>query len=131
VPEYEEFLTGMWKGDDAFCESSGLSSMLLYIGSPDGKRHTQRECFLVMNNDITCQEIKISYRRGKTPWGRVGKYRVKADIEFSEDPVWPEKNLTFDFDMLTGKLCIHCDGNLYGLLYRDNELTDMADAVDA
>lgn len=131
APEYEKFITGMWKGDSAFCESSGMSSMLLYIGEPSHNwRRTTRDCHLIINNDITCQAVKITYKRGSTGWCRVGKYRILCDLEFDEDPVMPEKNLTFDFDMATGKLCIHCDGTLYGLLYRDNELTDMADAVD-
>lgn len=129
VGGYEEYMEGMWKGDSAFTEESGVSSMLLYIGESSGGRRVTRECYLVINDDITSQPLKITYKKSSTGFCVVGQYTVNAAIEFEEEEVFPTE-VTMEFSLTDGSLRIYSDGVLYGLFYRDNELSAMADSVD-
>lgn len=121
--DYEDYLEGMWRGDDAFCEESGVSSMLLYIGKARVKKgKTVRDGYLIINNNVTNQMITITYSPASTGFCRLGRYTVSANIEYTEDEVMP-KNVSMRVDMKTGGLKIYNDGKIYGLFYRDGELS--------
>jgi hypothetical protein len=129
--DYEEYIRGMWRGDDDFCKESDVSSMLLYLGDPRySKGRVVRDGYLIINNEICNQRITIEYRMGSTAWGALGKYRIRADVEYEEEAVMPEKDLQFTFDMRTGMLTIHQGEKMYGVFFKDHELTDLSKATD-
>lgn len=129
--EYEDFMTGIWRGDPGFCEEAGISSMMLHIGGrTDTSMFTKRtrECYLIMNNDICNQAFTMSYSAGSPGYCQVGTYVVDASLAFDEDQTLPE-HVTCEFNMTQGTLRIYSGGVLYGLLYRDAELSLLADEV--
>lgn len=122
---YEDFMYGYWVGDDGFCENAEISSMMLFIGDPIKwtKGRMQRNAYLVINNDITNQPLKIQYKKVSTGYGcKLNKYKIRAHILFEEETDIPP-DVTLEFDVLNGKLRIHDGENLYGLLYKDNEVS--------
>ncbi len=125
--DYEEYLGGMWRGDDAFCEESGVSSMLLYIGKPTAKNNrTSRDGYLVINNNVTNQAITLEYTPSNTSFCRLGEYAVDVNIAYTEDEIMP-KNVKLRVNMKTGSLKIYQKDKMYGLFYRDGELSAMTD----
>ena len=51
ISSYEDYMTGFWTGDPEFCESTGISDMLVWFDTPEGWT-TTRSCYLVINPDI-------------------------------------------------------------------------------
>jgi len=129
VREYEDYMTGIWRGDPGFCAGADLSSMMLYVG---GRSDTSwfgsriRECYLIMNNDICNQSITLSYSRGSSGFCSVGKYEITAHVKYEDEAVMPE-TVTMEFDMRSGVLRIHNDTKLYGVLWKDAEMSMMAE----
>ncbi len=127
---YENFIYGYWTGDEGFCEESDVSSMMLFIGKSDigeDKLSTQkitRKAHLVINNDVTNQTLDICYKPNCTITSdKLGKYKVKANFKFEEECSIPE-NVTLEFDMIKGLLKIYADDTIYGVFYKNNEVTN-------
>lgn len=124
---YENFIYGYWTGDEGFCEESDVSSMMLFIGKSDigedklSSQKITRKAYLVINNDVTNQTLDICY----TPQcaKKIGKYKVDAKLKFEEECSIPE-NVTLEFDMIKGLLKIYADDTIYGVFYKNNEVTN-------
>lgn len=123
----ENYIYGYWVADSVFCEDSGCKEMLLFIGEPirKGWGYIQRNCHLVINDDISNQIIKIKYK----PWSSglsssLGKCQINTKAEFEENPVFPE-NITLEVDMAKGTLRIYDKEKIYGYFYKDHEITNM------
>lgn len=122
---YEDFMYGYWVADDGFCETAEISSMMLFIGDPIKwtKGKLQRNAYLVINNDVTNQPIKIQYTIPSTGYStKLKKYNVKSHILFEEEIDIPS-DVTLEFDIPNGKLRIHDGENLYALLFKDTEIS--------
>lgn len=124
---YEKFIYGYWTGDEGFCEESDVSSMMLFIGKSDtsadnlsGKSIT-RKAHLVINNDVTNQTLDICYKPQCIT--DLKKYKVKAKLTFEEECSIPE-NVTLEFDMVKGLLRIYADDTIYGVFYKNNEVSN-------
>lgn len=129
--QQEDFMYGMWKGDSNFCEDSEVSSMLLFIGEPEsnGWWGTARTCCLVINNDVCNQKMTLKYNK---PWltnvhppTSISKYKIHANAEYEEEDVMPEQ-LVLEFDMPKCQLRIHDNEKMYGIFYKDGEITNTA-----
>lgn len=124
---YENFIYGYWTGDEGFCEESDVSSMMLFIGKSDigeDKLSTQkitRKAHLVINNDVTNQTLDICYKPECVK--KIGKYKVKANLKFEEECSIPE-NVTMEFDMVKGLLKIYANDTIYGVFYKNNEVSN-------
>jgi hypothetical protein len=116
----EQYLDGYWIGDNTFCEESDVSSMLLFIGK---KEENKRDLYLIINNDITNQHIKMT-----SGWKLLcvnkdlNKYTIGGKLEFEEDCGIPDE-ITFDLNVLDGVLRLYSDGTLYGIFYKDHEVS--------
>lgn len=128
--DYEKYLEGMWRGDDEFCAESGVSSMLLYIGAPTSKwGKVTRDGYLVINNDICNQAIKLSYRRPHLGFDKLGIYKPCVHMTYDETAVMPA-DVTMHVDMVNGCLKIYEGKQMYGVFYKDHELTALSHATD-
>lgn len=124
------FMYGYWVADTAFVESSGISSMLLFIGDEtkhsDSKNNNSRNAYLVINNDITNQHIILDY--SVTPVDNT-RFKCLTNIIFSEptDQI-PDSDVWFDFNIHKGTLRIYKDDVLYASMYKDNDVTNTLSA---
>ena len=122
--DYKKFLEGFWVADGGFCEESDISSMLLFIGEVYDKCH--HKAYLVINNNITKQALvlKIKNESLKYDDGAIPSYRADLEIEFEEPCDIPEK-IKLTADMKTGCLKLHDDDTIYGLFFKENEISSM------
>jgi hypothetical protein len=146
---------GYWVADQKFCEDSGISSMMLFIGdvcSADEKqtkfelmnessadyktadskserntKNTSRAAYLVINNDITNQSLLLNYNRANLGFGTgLSSYKVPMSIDYEEECTIPGK-VNFEFNMEKNRLRIHWKDKMYGIFYKDSEITKMFD----
>lgn len=128
---YSGYIEGMWRGDDTFCEDSGLTSMLLYIGderhATHGVHDAARDGYLIMNPDVSNQKITIHYETTSGGFYDLAPYELATYVEYDTDDVMPNE-LTFTFDITQGRLNIYSksEKKLYGVFYKDHELTSIA-----
>ncbi len=120
--EYEDYITGAWTADKQFCKESEIDGSSLVIGkaSPDGKR----TCHLIMDPDITEQIITINYSKSSGGRLSIKKYEITPTIEWTKEEIWPE-DCRWEFDMKNGLLRIYHEDNLYGVYFKDNELSSI------
>ena len=69
-------ITGFWSGDVEFCQTSGVSSMLIYFDKPSFR---SRNCYMYIGPDIAMQQFTITHGLFSTT--------VKYD---EDDEIWPE-----------------------------------------
>ncbi len=125
----ENYLYGMWVGDDNFCEKAAIDSILLFVGEPEsGLRTCTRNGYIIIHIDgePACnQGFVLNYSRG---WAGPGtpKYTVCGQIDFDEEQIWTEDGrINITTDMKTGIMRVHYNGELYAKLYKSMELSDM------
>nr|QQV29298.1 hypothetical protein K-LCC10_0043 [Kaumoebavirus] len=111
----DAFLTGVWQGDEEFCQESELGGMILTL-SNEGKRNfsgtftTYGDAGLYENSDIT-----VKFGR----WKRDGTlYTSRIKLEGSE--VLPE-DLRADISLETGYMILYKGEDLFAELYKDNQ----------
>jgi hypothetical protein len=121
---YEDYLYGFWVAEgDEFCETAEIDSMLVFIGEPDrGWVSQTRTCYIIIMNDLCNQGFKLTYRCGWTGIG-VGKYCVRADVEFDEEDIWPE-TVSVTVDMRDGTMKIHSGDTVYARLHKQHDTTN-------
>lgn len=128
ITTYEDYITGFWIGDTDFCDSTGVSDILVWFDEPSGFRST-RSCYLVINPDIANCAFELKYWRG---WGgpSIGTYHLRAECtfpEFSEDPPFPSE-ISIDVDMVCGQMRIYHQDKVYAKLTKSHGLTNIAAA---
>jgi hypothetical protein len=119
----DDYLCGMWVADDDFCESSGVSSLMLYMGAGhrDCLRY-RRECYLVIMDDLCNQGFTLNYTRGWAgPMCR--EYKIYGQAAFDDEQIWTE-DIVITSDMSAGKLIIKSaiDDTIYARLYKLNDV---------
>lgn len=121
---YENFIYGYWVGDEGFCEESDISSMMFFIGKADTTKGSTftRKAHLVINNDVTNQTLDISYSQPPLP-KKMGKYKIQAKLTFEEECDIPS-DVTMEFDIIKGMLRIYKKDTMYGIFYKNNEVTN-------
>lgn len=125
---YEDYLYGNWIADDGFCDESDISSMMMFIGEPVDKKssNVKRKAYLIINNDITNQTIDISYKKQSTGNDLTLKqYKFPVKIDFSDPDVDIPDNVNFEIDIQKGRLRIHDDEVVYGVLYKNHEISEV------
>lgn len=129
VCKYEDYLYGFWVAeDDDFTDDSEISSMMFFIGRSMGWFRKERQCYLVIMNDICSQGVTIKYLRG---WASPihGKYRIYCTVKCDVTPIWPT-DITIDIDTLNGTMKIHNKGTLLAMLHKNHEITNSARAAE-
>lgn len=120
---HHEYLYGFWTADGgAFCETTDIDSMLLFVGHPgdDGSRTS----YLIISPDICNQGLELSLRG--SPWCLSDTYTWHAHVVFDETPIWPEY-----VDIIVSKSdgtlrVVDADGVLYASLNKQNDITNVA-----
>lgn len=129
--DYEEFMYGYWQGDEGFCDECEVESMQLFIGEPTeqsffkklgGKK--ERLAYLIINDNITNQQIKLSYKPAGAFSLGLPKYEFFAEIEYQEECEIPAE-ATFEFDMKKGRLRIHDGKKIYAVMYKNHEISEL------
>lgn len=123
---YRDFMYGYWIASDDYCEQADISSMMLFIGDEDDKKG-RRTAYLIINNDITNQMLTLDMSRPSHPMSPSSmstKCTVRTKIEFEEDCGIPLE-LTFEFDLLDGTLKLHDGETMYGMLYKNHEISNV------
>lgn len=104
----DDYISGFWIISDQFKEESGLENFIIYISPELNKGYI----ILKANNKILYNDnvnLKIS----------------KSYIQIEEEiPNIPNK-LVFDIDKNKGKLTIKENSILYGVFYKDNQMSEL------
>jgi len=131
INEYEDFMYGLWIGDEDFSRESGVDSILLFIGPEDtGFTTTQRRGHILINDDYSNQGFTMKYRKGSI----IGlptshhDYTVYAEMEFEEEDIM-SKNVYIEVSMQNNRMRIRDDTQLFGVFYKDHETTEVCDSV--
>ena len=118
----ENYVYGHWIADSGFCDESEISSMQIFIGkAAEDCTDVERPAYILINNDIANQEFEIKYKKGKL---QGDTYKVEAVLEFSDEIDIPEE-VTLEFNIMKGRLRIHDDDTVYGIMYKDHEVSNM------
>lgn len=108
ITRKDDYISGFWIISDQFKEESGLENFIIYISPELNKGYI----ILKANNKILYNDnvnLKIS----------------KSYIQIEEEiPNIPNK-LVFDIDKNKGKLTIKENSILYGVFYKDNQMSEL------
>lgn len=107
----DKWRTGYWVGDPVFCESAGISDMLLFIGEDASIGY-----FVL--GDVS-QSITIKYGPQISP----GVYNNCTII--SDEPFEMPAVINMEFDMMRGMLRFYTDDVIYCVFNKDNEVTNL------
>jgi len=121
---YENFIYGLWTAPESFCEESEISSMSLFIGEAKKiKNKIIRNARILINNNITNQDITLIYKEGSTGFPlKIKPYKIMVNVEFSKESIW-KSPIFMEFNLLENSLRIHDRKELLALLYKDNEIS--------
>ena len=112
-------INGIWSGDTEFCNQAGLSLMYIYLYGDQYKK----DGYIVMIGDdgqiLTNQEFNILINNINY---KNDMHSMSSRMTFNESDIFPE-NVILDLDMARGILRIKDNDTVYGLLYRNNELS--------
>lgn len=125
-PPGEEYLTGVWVASDDFCHKSGIDSMMITIGPPEGWINRTRKCYVIIAPNLSSQMFTVEYSRGSG----LRKYKVKWHTDFEEEEIMPEK-IKCEIDIMTGHMLLTEDKTVYGEFYKSLDTTALVkSAVD-
>lgn len=130
---YNDYMYGYWVADGGFCEESDISSMMIFIGESESAswNKVSRNAYLIINNDITNQSIVLKHKPIRSfttkPSRTISKYKINVDIEFSDDDVDIDPSVVMEFDIKTGTMRMYNNDTIYGIFYKDHEVTNLYD----
>jgi|SRR3989344_5778718 len=129
--QYENCIYGLYVSSDTYNEDADISMMRIFIGEQTKtKNGIAREARLLIDNNVTDQDITIHYKSGKSGFPFIMKpYKIIADVEFTKEKIW-DGPITFEFDIMNNSLRIYSDNELLGFLYKDNELSNSFKYID-
>ena len=110
--DYEKYLYGMWVGGESFCEDAGITNMMMFIGE---RKKNKRIAYVVIGPDVYNDTCEI-----KCP---TASKKFKAKLIFTDEPPMPT-DLTIDLDMMRGQMRLYSGDTLYGVLYKNHEITN-------
>lgn len=130
-----DWLYGYWVGDSTFCEDTNISSILLFIGDekdPSGST-AERPAYIIINNNIANQPLDITYKKPSkfdianmtNITNKVQPFSVDAHLEFSDEDIDIPSEVTLELDVSSGRLRMHDGETMYGIFYKDHEVTNV------
>ena len=121
---HEDFMYGYWNADKGFCNEADISAIMMFIGKPVGKNPAKkkRPAYMLIGDGVMNQPLEINY--WKSPHFKSGEFSVSASFDYSEECELPE-NMTMDFNMAQGTMKLYSGETLYGLFYKDNEISNL------
>jgi len=118
-PFGEEYMTGVWVASDDFCLKSGIDSMMITIGPPEGMIDITRKCYVIIAPNLSSQMFEIEYTRGSHG---IRKYKVKWETDFDDEEIMPEK-VKCEIDIMDGYMLLSADKTIYGEFYKSLDTT--------
>jgi len=138
-----EYLRGLWIADDKFCEDSGISGMIIYIGEKTDGAHG---AYIVMHSDgAIMMEKRISIRMSDMPKiNPLVATSINRSIDLTDldvtDPEGDESfsvlniddvseihlkkimplSMTMEIDLVSNCMTWKSDETIYAKLYKDN-----------
>jgi len=124
-PPGEEYMTGVWVASDDFCHKSGIDSMMITIGPPEGWLKRTRKCYVIIAPNLSSQMFEVEYKRG------VGmrKYEVEWETDFEDEEIMPEE-VKCHLDIMTGRMELTADKTVYGEFYKSLDTTALVKAAE-
>jgi hypothetical protein len=137
---YEDYLGGLWVGDQAFLDQAQLKDMQLFLAPREGG---SRRGYLIMTDAegefLTNQAFELREKSRLRRWASAlgSLFRASHDafrgvvaIEFDGggDAAFPER-LKLSLSVLDGTLTLYDDERVYAFLYKD--LAASAPALEA
>lgn len=107
-------ISGVWVAPDDFCQSAEIESMTVIFT----RNFTGYTGIIHMPGYIG--EFSLGAR-----FSRSGK--TTAKVAFAESPIFPD-SIKIEYDIPAGRLVLHDEETTYAVLFKDNELTYIADA---
>ncbi len=125
----ERYMYGFWvaEGDD-FCDSSEISSMMMFIGEPVIQYcppAITRVCYIVIMDNLCNQGFTMSHWPGWTGINIGAPYIINAKVVFDEEDIWPQ-SITMSFDMQDGVLKVWAGDTMYARLNKQHDTTNVA-----
>lgn len=111
--DYDDYLYGMWTGDEDFCEKADTDNMMMFIGK---RENGYRNAYLLIAPDVYNDTFKI-----KCPYA---KKKFNATLEFNDDNLPIPEKVSMDIDIIHGTLRIYSGDTLYAVLYKNHEVTN-------
>lgn len=111
--DYEDYLYGMWTGDEEFCEKADTDNMMMFIGKREGGCRT---AYLLIGPDVYNDTFTIKCGKAKK--------KFNATLEFSDDSLPIPEKVTMDIDIIRGTLRIYSGDTVYAVLYKNHEVTN-------
>jgi hypothetical protein len=124
----EEYIEGLWVADPDFCEEADIGAMMMYIGPPIwsiwSAFSTERNAHIIIPDKDVNEPIKLTH--GGLGGGKIVHF--SASVEGSDGPVlnglFPS-HVSCEISLLYGYLKIYEGDTLYGLFYKNHEVTNM------
>lgn len=113
---FKGYFPGMWTGDKIFCKDSGIDNVTLYVeGSGDSNDY---QCAMIINDKIYDFKVVSAGFSGYTDCAEV-ECTVTSTNAIPLPPT-----ITVSIDKKKGILKITSDSLLYGIFYKNHELTN-------
>lgn len=108
-------LDGFYSASDEFLNVTKIDSMYLYIGKSRGLFRKIYSGYLYISPDVSNQLFELT----------TNPFTSQCTIVFEDEQIFPE-NITVGIN--DGKLLISDEDTVYGLLYKDTEITHILSA---
>jgi len=110
--DYEKYMYGMWVGGESFCNDADITNMMLFVGE---RKKGKRTAYLIIGPDVYNDIVTIKCPRENK--------KFKATLEFVDTTPMPTE-LTIDLDIILGQMRLYSGDTLYGVLYKNHEVTN-------
>lgn len=111
---------GMWIPDSNFLNETGANNILLYINNENAKN---MQMCIVIDEDIYVFSADIEESKKSNGNYDTAEVSMKAVVREGTTPGWRE-NLDIKYIPIQGMVVIKSGDKLYGLFYKDHELTN-------
>lgn len=129
---YNNFLTGFWKSDSAYCSEADIDEMVLYLNSNTDSGHLiiTKDNDLIENSGFNINKRILNNKNGLIPYNNVwGNQMIEYIITFepndkSQEFSWNDGEYILSISMINGTILLHKDGLLFSKLYKDNSISN-------
>lgn len=129
---YNNFITGFWKSDCAFCSEAEIDDMVLYINGNTDTGHLiiTKDNSLIENSSFNIKKRILTNGNNLIPFNNVlGNQTIEYVFNFTPDEnskefSWDDDDYILILSIINGTILIHKNGILFSKLYKDNSISN-------